>query len=1539
MASQEDPTGPCQLSVRKRPLTSAEKQKKYRERLKQSPERYELFKQCEAMRRRDRSRTHQPTEEELALKRMKSRERVRKHRLKKKLEALTKEEIFEEQVCMSMDSLRGLIPPEAFDVDEEVATATNLNHSNSSIPDYLPSNMEPFPEMNVPELNIGEYIVHARGESNMEESAPSTVKLEYDMNLEDSLDDSALVTCEDAVVKSEMQDNGNVDYIEESPSQMLAGRTVLSVVEAAQVVACEKISKQRKRNKKPLTAAERQRNYIARLKAHPEKWEEHKKKCNLRRKIIQQQKTRKEFESQRKTKKNQRKRTQKSKEYQTKGTDDACEVSAATEDIQSKVHSHLNMNLSELKVEQSDRDACPTSSQSNHVNGLRVGHSSAPVKGMQNHPSITFPMAELAAGSHEQTPKRRPLTPAERQQNYRARKKAKARESEELKAKEREKRKMMLIEAEKKRRRAAERQREYRRRKKALSLAKNIEAITTNTNFNQVEISTQNVDISGTNTEIHDEWTREVESEVGQSSFYGDGSPTIVEKMQNQWLAWPLVSSSFARRDLIGQVGQPARKKPMTAAERQRQYRQRLKAKPERWKQYKARESERRKRTQEAAGLEQRKKTVDEQRDDPDPSEEMRSRLNELGDPMGGYLLSTDPHHELRLGHMGDCLVHVKEEGDCSQAKHDINPAYENGRECLQPPPLLDRCQNELPVSPSDPSSIKGRPRRRRRKKAMTPAERQRQYRARLKANKDKEFEGKKGMEEIQIPSGEAAQEQRREAETGQMGDLCLKGDESNRMDKLGETREKHLIKTEPHFDVKCEFNSDQYPMNKLEASNNLGNLECSVPDGVDQVTSHVKHEEQYCSPAKPDVDPANEEGIVQSASSDSKNQSEPLQNPSLPLIIKGYSRRRSKRRKAMTGAERQRQYRERKRAKLGKEDQEKLKVTETPKSIQDFKVVSENSASAVHQQVTKRMQQLSSKREEVELDQSDKKVDTIQPLVARQQLNRRVKGKPKPEIAMESVKRVNRTRSTVGRRKQQAEAQLAFKRMKGRERMRKYRLKQKQKLQRVVGEPGECSMPKIVAVWSMNQGTDQGVQENINQSFNVPETGSRIVDDFAKLIPEDYIMPVNRIDSSHFDGYPSGSSTSCKDIFPKLPIPKLNPNRRCEEAFERRSRRLTSAERQRRYRKRLQQDPEKWAAYKRKEYERYVAKKAMAVNEMNETTKQNHLNMRKCTSNFKQRKSLQDNASDNALGKVGSGYCRGKRQASLIPGKSAVLTEGRSVGRCAKSRHTKSPEEIERIRKANRERQRLYRARKTMRQSMQRTSIFADRTGLPVPADLIATDEMEKSQILRKAEQCSGHGMSQDIAGSESYRSAQYSMCNNLSSLSRIGPRNCGRPRLPRQIMNQPPGRPNRGRPQRQVSLETDYGPDVALDNRLASSLESEGDGEVLVSSAGNLPMVIKMPSVNGQRYPGLEEIPEVIPCDPPEAVFDWGNIDLDHFHTTPEEEVPLDNIEVREPAAGEGECVYGSARRKAFFPTKHDSADLTPNAALVSETLIEDP
>ncbi|XP_041473457.1 uncharacterized protein LOC121422457 isoform X2 [Lytechinus variegatus] len=1518
MASQEDPAGPCQMSVRKRPLTSAEKQKKYRERLKQSPEKYELFKQYEAMRRKERSRTHQPTEEELALKRMKSRERVRKHRLKKKQEALTKKGIFEEQVCMSMDSLRGLIPPEAFDVDEDVTRAMNLNHSSSRNTDYLQSNVEPFPEMNVPELNIGEYIVHAHGESNMEDSAPSTVKLEYDMNLEDSLDDSALVSCADTVVKSEMQDSGNMDYMEESPSQMLAGRTVLSVVEAAQeaaqVVACEKMSKQRKRNKKPMTSAERQRNYIARLKAQPEKWEAHKKKCTLRRKTNQQEQNREEFESQRKTKKNQRMETQKSKE------------------CQSKVHSHLNMNLSELKVEQSDRDACATSSQSNHVNGLRVGPSSAPVKGMQNHPSMTFPMTEVAAGSHEQTPKRRPLTAAERQQNYRARKKAQARENEELKAKEREKCKMMLIEAEKKRQRAAERQREYRRRKKALSIARNIEAITTNTNFNQVEISTRNVDISGTNTELGDELAREVESEVGQSSCYGDGSPTIVEKMQNQLLAWPLVSSSFAPRDLIGQVRQPARKKPMTAAERQRQYRQRLKAKPERWKQYKARESERRKRTQEAAALEQRKKAVDEQRDDSDPSEEMRSRLNGLGGPMGGYLLSTDPRHELKSGHMGEGLVHVKEEEDCSQAKYDINPAYENGHECLQPPPLLDRCQNELPVSPSGPSSIKGRPkRRRRRKKALTPAERQRQYRARLKA---KNYKEKKGMEEMQIPSDEAAKEQRKEAETGQMGDLCPEGDESYRMDKLGETREEYLIKTEPHFDVKYELNSDQYSMSELNASNNLGNPECSVPDGVDQVTSHVKHEEQPCFPAKPDVDPANEEGIVQSAPSNSKNQSEPLPNPSRPSLLKGYSRRRSKRRKAMTGAERQRQYRERKRAMLGKDDQEKLKVAETSNSIQDFKMASENSASAVLQKVTKRMQQLSSKREEVALDQSDKKTDTIQPVVARRKLNRKVKGQPKPEIAVESVKRVNRTRSTVERRKQQAESELAYKRMKGRERMRKYRLKQKQKLQRAVGEPGDCSMPKIVAVWSMNQGTDQGVQENINQSFNVPETGTRIVDEFSKLNQEDYIMQVNRIDSSHFVGYPSGSSTSCKDIFSKLPIPKLQPNRRCEEASERRFRRLTSAERQRRYRKRLQQDPEKWAAYKRKEYERYVAKKAMAVNEMNET--------RKCTSNFKQSKNLQDNASDNALGKVGSGYFRGKRQASLISGKSAMLTEGRSVGRCAKSRHTKSPEEIERIRKANRERQRLYRARKTMRQSMQRTGILADRSGLPVPADLIATDEMEKSPILRKeAEQCSGHGMSQDIAGSESYRSTQYSMCNNLSSLSGIGPRNCGRPRLPRQIMNQPPGRPNRGRPQRLVSLETDYGTDVALDNRLASSLESEGDGEVLVSSAGNLPMVIKMPSVNGQRYPGLEEIPEVIPCDPPEAVFDWGNIDLDHFQTTPEEEVPLDNIEVREPVAGEGEgeCVYGSARRKAFFPTKHDSADLTLNAALVSETLIEDP
>ena len=121
-----------------------------------------------------------------------------------------------------------------------------------------------------------------------------------------------------------------------------------------------------------------------------------------------------------------------------------------------------------------------------------------------------------------------------------------------------------------------------------------------------------------------------------------------------------------------------------------------------------------------------------------------------------------------------------------------------------------------------------------------------------------------------------------------------------------------------------------------------------------------------------------------------------------------------------------------------------------------------------------------------------------------------------------------------------------------------------------------------------------------------------------------------------------------------------------------------------------------------------------------------------------------------------------------------------------------------------------------------------------------------------------------------------------------------------------------------------------------MASSLGNEGHGEVLVSSAGNLPMIIKMQEVKGQQERRWEEIPQVIPCDPPEADFDWGNVGLDHFEQGLDGELSLDKVEVTEPAPGEGEggCIFGSARRKAFFPTKHDTTDFTLNTSWVAET-----
>ena len=155
-----------------------------------------------------------------------------------------------------------------------------------------------------------------------------------------------------------------------------------------------------------------------------------------------------------------------------------------------------------------------------------------------------------------------------------------------------------------------------------------------------------------------------------------------------------------------------------------------------------------------------------------------------------------------------------------------------------------------------------------------------------------------------------------------------------------------------------------------------------------------------------------------------------------------------------------------------------------------------------------------------------------------------------------------------------------------------------------------------------------------------------------------------------------------------------------------------------------------------------------------------------------KEGKSSQYIALNNALDNVQDGISKGETQASLMSGKSVGLLEAKSTGRRGKRGFNKSPEEIERLRQANRERQRRHRAKKRIEQSMQGARSFAERMELPVLADCSVTNRVEKSEItINEGDLCRGQGDSQDTVGSEFHCSTQFRIFPNLSPTEHMGP------------------------------------------------------------------------------------------------------------------------------------------------------------------------
>ncbi|XP_011678390.2 uncharacterized protein LOC105445065 [Strongylocentrotus purpuratus] len=392
-----------------------------------------------------------------------------------------------------------------------------------------------------------------------------------------------------------------------------------------------------------------------------------------------------------------------------------------------------------------------------------------------------------------------------------------------------------------------------------------------------------------------------------------------------------------------------------------------------------------------------------------------------------------------------------------------------------------------LPVGDSTGKSLKKRP--------LTADERQRPNRLEQCRARDLERQKKSGTQELKKQSEAAALHQREKKREKQRRRRLRKREENSRMKGTGHASMDFLqTNTDSHLDINSsELKAGQYAIDTHEDSEDLWEFECDTPDEDDKATCQVKLRVQDSSPAEHNVDPANENGfgVCQISTCEVKKQSEAA----------ALHQRKKKR-------DRQREKRLRKR-------EENSRMKGTGHASMDYLQTKTDSHLEMKSSELKISQHAIDTHEdskdlwEFECDTPDEGDNATCQVKLEVQDNSPAEHDMNP--ANENGFGV--CQISTCEVKKRSEAAASRLREKKREKQRGWRLRKREENSRMKGtrpasidylqtntdshlgmnsselkmggESGDSVMPRIVAVWSMSEGSEHGVrvkQENITQ-------------------------------------------------------------------------------------------------------------------------------------------------------------------------------------------------------------------------------------------------------------------------------------------------------------------------------------------------------------------------------------------------------------------------------------------------------------------------
>ncbi|XP_071505339.1 uncharacterized protein [Diadema antillarum] len=309
-----------------------------------------------------------------------------------------------------------------------------------------------------------------------------------------------------------------------------------------------------------------------------------------------------------------------------------------------------------------------------------------------------------------------------------------------------------------------------------------------------------------------------------------------------------------------------------------------------------------------------------------------------------------------------------------------------------------------------------------------------------------------------------------------------------------------------------------------------------------------------------------------------------------------------------------------------------------------------------------------------------------------------------------------------------------------------------------------------------------------------------------------------------------------------------------------------------------------------------------------------------------------------------------------------------KEAARKQESRRNRTPEQAARIREKDRERQRRYRARKkgTLSELDNKNNSTSGATSIsvldmvensmyplcPTSSQQLSQGMVEDSdsriQDAHKKSGCAYHAGDEGESSFESGNAIYYektdvnfSPCQNQTLfVPLLHEDNSVVTKQSAQLLSSQiiPERMKGGKGHRRIDLgsgQTVLGRTLANDGVSEAFLGSDYPREgVVVPSGGNIPVLVK--AENTKCTLSNDEIPQVIPCDPPEMDVEWKEMDFCSVSPLKEEDsLPPDFVEFEE--ADSLQSVSGSARRKAFFPTRHSAMVTSSTASLTASALTD--